>query len=69
VRSVSGQQLARALEHHGWTLLRVQGSHRIYGRPGVAVRLSVPCHAGKNLKSGLLHHLLRLAGLEQADLD
>jgi predicted RNA binding protein YcfA (HicA-like mRNA interferase family) len=56
------------LERHGWTLLRVQGSHRIYGKAGVVVRLSVPCHAGRALKVGLLHHLLKLAGLAETDL-
>jgi len=49
--SVSGRQLARALERHGWTLLRVQGSHHIYGKAGSAVRLSVPIHSNKPLKS------------------
>ncbi len=27
MRSVSGKELARVLERHGWTLLRIQGSH------------------------------------------
>lgn len=30
------------LERHGWSLLRVHGSHHIYGKPGHVVRLSVP---------------------------
>ncbi len=40
--SVSGTELARLLKQHGWTLLRVQGSHHIYGKAGSDVRLSVP---------------------------
>jgi predicted RNA binding protein YcfA (HicA-like mRNA interferase family) len=60
---VSGKELAKLLKHNGWTLLRVQGSHHIYGKPGTTVRLSVPIHGGKNLKRGLLRHLLKLAGL------
>jgi len=42
MRSFSGKDLAKALERHGWILLRVQGSHHIYGKPGNPVRLSVP---------------------------
>jgi predicted RNA binding protein YcfA (HicA-like mRNA interferase family) len=62
---VSGKELAKLLEHNGWSLLRVQGSHHIYGKPGTTVRLSVPIHGGKTLKRGLLKHLLKLAGLPQ----
>jgi predicted RNA binding protein YcfA (HicA-like mRNA interferase family) len=32
MRSVSGKELIKTLERHGWTLLRVQGSHHIYGK-------------------------------------
>jgi predicted RNA binding protein YcfA (HicA-like mRNA interferase family) len=60
---VSGKELAKLPAHNGWSLLRVQGSHHIYGRPGTTVRLSVPIHGSKALKMGLLKHLLKLAGL------
>jgi hypothetical protein len=36
-----------------------------YGKPGVAVRLSVPIHGNKPLKSGLLLHLMKMAGLDE----
>jgi predicted RNA binding protein YcfA (HicA-like mRNA interferase family) len=68
MRSVSGKELAKLLEQHGWLLLRVQGSHRIYGKPGNIVRLSVPVHGNVPLKIGLLKHLLKLAGLSEDDL-
>jgi predicted RNA binding protein YcfA (HicA-like mRNA interferase family) len=38
MKSVSGRELARLLERHGWQLLRVNGSHHIYGRAGSVVR-------------------------------
>ncbi len=69
MRSVSGKEFARAIERHGWTLLRVQGSHHIYGKPGSVVRLSVPIHGSKPLKIGLLRHFLKMAGLKESDLD
>jgi predicted RNA binding protein YcfA (HicA-like mRNA interferase family) len=50
-------------------LLRIQGSHHIYGKPGSIVRLSVPIHGDQPLKVGLLHHLLKMADLTEADLD
>ena len=66
--SVSGREFARLLRRHGWTLLRVQGSHHIYGKAGNIARISVPIHGNKSLKIGLLKHLLRVAGLSENDL-
>lgn len=66
--SVSGRDLARVLERHGWQLKRIHGSHHIYGREGSIVRLSVPVHANRPLKRGLLLHLLKQAGLTEKDL-
>ncbi len=68
MRSVSGRELIKALERHGWTLLRVQGSHHIYGKAGSNVRLSVPVHGKQALKTGLLRHLMKLAGITEMDL-
>ena len=58
MKSISGKELANILELKGWILLRVQGSHYIYGKSGNDVRLSVPIHRNQALKVGLLRHLL-----------
>ena len=68
MKAVSGKDFARILERHGWSLLRVQGSHHIYGKAGSDVRLSVPIHGNRPLKTGLIHHLMKLAGITEADL-
>ena len=68
MKSVSGGDFTRVLERHGWTLLRIHGSHHIYGKVGEEARISVPVHSGAILKKGLLVHLLRLAGLEEEDI-
>lgn len=68
MKTVSGKDLAKLLEKKGWTLLRVQGSHHIYGKVGSDVRLSVPIHRSQALKIGLLRHLLKLAELTENDL-
>ncbi len=68
MKSVSGKGFAKILEKHGWTLLRVQGSHHIYGKSGNEVRLSVPVHKNQTLKIGLLKHLLKQAGLTEQDV-
>lgn len=68
MKSISGKELAKILEKRGWTLLRVQGSHHIYGKTESDVRLSVPIHKNQTLKIGLLKHLLKQAGLTEQDL-
>jgi len=68
MKPLSGKAFARIVERHGWTLLRIKGSHHIYGKPGSVVRLSVPIHGNKPLKEGLLRHLAKLAGLAEGDL-
>ena len=68
MKSVSGKELAKLLERHGWTLLRIQGSHHIYGKTGNIARISVPVHGNRILKVGLLKHLLKMAGLSEDDL-
>lgn len=60
---LSGKELAALVEARGRTLVRVNGSHHIYARPGVNVRLSIPFHGSRKLKSGLQRHLMKLAGL------
>jgi len=65
MKSVSGKELVVVLERHGWKLLRIQGSHHIYGKEGFRVRLSIPIHGNKPLKKGLLHYLLNQAGLQE----
>jgi len=65
MKSISGKELAKILEGQGWNFLRVRGSHHIYGKPGSMVRLSIPIHSNRPLKSGLLKHLLKMAGIDE----
>jgi predicted RNA binding protein YcfA (HicA-like mRNA interferase family) len=68
MKQVSGKEFARVVERHGWRLLRITGSHHIYGRTGSIVRLSVPVHGNRPLKFGLLRHLLKQPELNESDL-
>jgi predicted RNA binding protein YcfA (HicA-like mRNA interferase family) len=68
MKSVSGKEFAKILERHGWILLRIEGSHHIYGKAGNMARLSVPIHGRQALKVGLLRHLMKLANLSESDL-
>jgi predicted RNA binding protein YcfA (HicA-like mRNA interferase family) len=67
VKALSGRAFCRLLERHGWQLLRVQGSHHVYGKPGQRARISVPVHGNRPLKLGMQRHLLKLAGIDPND--
>ncbi|NCR11179.1 MAG: type II toxin-antitoxin system HicA family toxin [Microcystis aeruginosa LG13-11] len=49
-------------------LLRINGSHHIYGKPNNPARISVPIHGNQALKPGLLRHFLKVANLTDDDL-
>jgi len=61
MKTISGREFARMVERHGWQLLRINGSHHIYGKPDSVARLSIPIHGNRPLKVGLLRHLAKLA--------
>jgi len=66
MKALSG--LARLVERRGWRLLRVNGSHNIYGKYGSVVRLSIPIHGNRPLKLGLLRHLAKLAEISDEEV-
>ncbi|BBL70141.1 type II toxin-antitoxin system HicA family toxin [Methylogaea oryzae] len=68
MKSVSGRRFAQLLERRGWVLVRVNGSHHVYMKAGMTVRISVPIHGGQDLKIGLLKHFMNLAGIQESEL-
>ena len=68
MKAVSVHALAKLVEKRGWQLLRINGSHHIYGKDGSVVRLTVPIHGNKALKIGLQRHLMKLAEIEESEL-
>ena len=69
MKTVSGKQFARLLEKKGWVLQSVKGSHHVYAKEGNPARISVPIHANKSLKVGLLRHLMKFADIDESDLE
>ncbi len=64
VPSLSYQQIIRALQRDGWTVVRQRGSHiRLQKRIGDEVlKLTVPAH--RPVKTSTLAHILKQARLE-----
>jgi len=68
MKSISGKKFAKLLASKGWILLRINGSHHIYGKSGNSLRISVPIHGNKALKMGLLKHFLKVSGISEDEL-
>jgi predicted RNA binding protein YcfA (HicA-like mRNA interferase family) len=68
MKAVSGKRMCQLLEDRDWSLLRVNGSHHIYGKPGHIEKISIPVHGQRELKPGLQRHVMRIAGIEDRDL-
>ena len=68
MKSISGKNLCRVLERHGWELLRIKSSHHIYGQAGNPIIVTVPVHGNRDLRTGTLAKILKDAGLTEDDL-
>jgi len=68
LKGISGKQMCKVLERHGWYLDRINSSHHIYKKTGHAAALAVPVHGNKTLKTGLQRGLMKQAGLSENDL-
>jgi len=60
---MNSSELIKRLEKSGWVLRGAKGSHHIYTHPGRAGHISIP-HPKKDLGVGLVHKLLKQAGLK-----
>lgn len=63
---MNSSDFIKLLERNGWKLRGIKGSHHIYIHPDRPGHISVP-HPRKDFGRGLLHHLLKQAGLKQED--
>jgi predicted RNA binding protein YcfA (HicA-like mRNA interferase family) len=68
MKQVSGKAFLRIALDHGWVLDRIKGSHHIMIKDGEDAILTIPVHANKPLKIGLLRALMKQTGLSENDL-
>jgi predicted RNA binding protein YcfA (HicA-like mRNA interferase family) len=58
---VTGKEVIKALEMHGWKVLRVAGSHHRMGKGHL--RTTVPVHGKRDLGKGLLSAIEKQTGV------
>ncbi|MBB5037491.1 type II toxin-antitoxin system HicA family toxin [Prosthecobacter dejongeii] len=68
MKLISGKQLVKIVQAHGWSLARVNGSHHIFKHADKTGPLVIPVHGNETLKIGLLRALMKTADLKESDL-
>lgn len=68
MKQVSGRAFVKLAADHGWSIDRIKGSHHVLIKEGADNIITVPVHANKPLKIGLLRALMKQAGLTETDL-
>ena len=61
---VKYNELFRLLKNDGWIVVRQKGSHVILRHPAKSEQLTIPFHAGKEVKKGLLQAIMKQANLK-----
>lgn len=62
MRDMNGKQVVKALQAHGFTVLRVSGSHYILGNG--KHKTTVPGHGSADLKPGTLKSIEKSSGVK-----
>jgi predicted RNA binding protein YcfA (HicA-like mRNA interferase family) len=65
--ALTGEQLLRALQRHGFAVIRVVGSHHIMKHDD-GRRTLIPVHSGETLKPGTLAGILRDVKIKREEL-
>jgi predicted RNA binding protein YcfA (HicA-like mRNA interferase family) len=63
ITTMRSADVIKRLEADGWALRNVRGSHHVFQHPTKSGHISVP-HPKKDLGLGLVHKLLKSAGLK-----
>ncbi|MCB0878481.1 MAG: type II toxin-antitoxin system HicA family toxin [Thermoleophilia bacterium] len=65
--ALTAKQLVKLLKQHGFEPVSQDGSH-LFLRHEDGRITTVPMHVGKTIKKGLMHEIMRQAGLSRDDL-
>ncbi|MBE6111838.1 MAG: type II toxin-antitoxin system HicA family toxin [Peptococcaceae bacterium] len=64
---MTGKELLRLLQKHGWKIDRIHGSHHVLKKGNDTI--TVPVHGNGDIKKGLLQSILKQTGLKGGNLD
>lgn len=59
---MTGKEIIKLLEQHGWSVLRINGSHHRMGKG--SMRTTVPVHGKRDLGKGLISAIEKQTGVK-----
>ncbi|OGT57422.1 MAG: hypothetical protein A3F43_00125 [Gammaproteobacteria bacterium RIFCSPHIGHO2_12_FULL_42_10] len=59
---MTGKEIIKLLEQHGWSVLRINGSHYRMGKG--SMRTTVPVHGKRDLGKGLISAIEKQTGVK-----
>ena len=65
--AIKGNQLIKAMQRHGFEVIRIKGSHHFLQHPDGRVTV-VPVHRGETIGRGLLAQILRDCEMSRDEL-
>jgi len=68
LKQVSGKDFSKAIQRNGWICVLVKGSHHIFTKTGHRERIVIPIHGNTPLKVGLLHSIMKIAGVSEEEI-
>ena len=69
LRLLSGREVCRVLESHGFTEVRRRGSHIVMQRMHEGRTTTVPVPDHRELRTGTLMSIIRQSGLRRTDFE
>lgn len=64
---ITGKDILSAFTRHGYRLIHLRGSHHYLEPPDGQGLITIPVHAGKIVKPGVLKNILEQAGISVQD--
>ena len=65
---LTSRKIIKALKKKGFILDKTKGSHKIFYHPETKRRVVVPFHK-QDLPKGILHEILKQAGIDKKELE
>ena len=69
MKKLSGKEVCKILDKHGFQLVRQRGSHMIMQRKTTDSTITVPVPDHKELRTGTLRSIIRQSGIQKSEFD
>lgn len=69
MKALSGKEICKILEQHGFELIRQRGSHMVMQKKTSNSTITVPVPNHKGLRTGTLRAIIRQSGISKQEFE